>query len=215
MNELNQLNNKIYNCRKCSRLISYISSISPKKRYKDQEYWSKPLTGFGDYNAQVFIIGLAPAPHGGNRTGRMFTGDSSGEWLIKALYLTGFANKDTSISNNDGLILNNVYITAVVRCAPPNNKPLTHEIYNCMEYLKEELRILKDIKIILTLGSIAFNTFTLLNNLRLRFYHGAEYNIDGKILLVSYHPSKQNTQTKRLSWDQWLYIFNRIKTHLK
>ena len=163
MNELDQLNYKIYNCKRCPRLINYINSISPKKRYKDQIYWSKPLAGFGDYNARLLIIGLAPAAHGGNRTGRMFTGDSSGDWLIRALYLSGFANKDTSINRDDGLILKDAYITAVVRCAPPNNKLLANEILNCIEYLKEEFAILPNIKIVLTLGSIAFNTYTLLN----------------------------------------------------
>jgi uracil-DNA glycosylase family 4 len=215
LNELEQLNYKIYNCRQCPRLINYINSISPKKRYKDQIYWSKPLAGFGDYNARLLIIGLAPAAHGGNRTGRMFTGDSSGNWLIRALYLSGFANKDTSINKDDGLILKDAYITAVVRCAPPNNKPLANEIFNCIEYLKEELRILPNIKIVLALGSIAFNTYTLLNKVRLKFYHGAEYNVNSKILLASYHPSRQNTQTKRLSWNSWLDIFNRIKIILK
>ncbi len=143
MIELDKLNTRIISCKECPRLVEYISSIKKARRYKEQEYYSKPLPGFGDINARLLIIGLAPAAHGGNRTGRMFTGDSSGDWLIKALYLNGFANKDKSISKDDGLILNDVYITAVVRCAPPNNKPTREELNNCMRYLKEELIILK------------------------------------------------------------------------
>ena len=211
MNELERLNEKIISCKECPRLVEYIRSIKKAKRYREQEYWSKPLPGFGDINARLLIIGLAPAAHGGNRTGRMFTGDSSGDWLIRALYLNGFANKDTSVSKDDGLVLRDAYITAVVRCAPPNNKPSKEELNNCIKYLKEELKILKHIKIVLTLGSIAFHTYTSLYNLRLRFYHNASYNIDDKILIASYHPSRQNTQTGRLLWDEWLAVFKKVK----
>ena len=211
MNELERLNEKIISCKECPRLVEYIRSIKKAKRYREQEYWSKPLPGFGDINARLLIIGLAPAAHGGNRTGRMFTGDSSGDWLIKALYLNGFANKCNSISRDDGLQLRDAYITAVVRCAPPNNKPSKEELNNCIKYLKEELKILKHIKIVLTLGSIAFHTYTSLYNLRLRFYHNASYNIDDKILIASYHPSRQNTQTGRLLWDEWLAVFKKVK----
>lgn len=215
MNELDDLNARIISCTECSRLVEYVRSIKKARRYRDQEYWTRPLPGFGDLNARILIIGLAPAAHGGNRTGRMFTGDSSGDWLIKALYLNGFANKDTSISNDDGLLLKDVYITAVVRCAPPDNKPNKEELNNCIKYLKEELRILKNIKIVLTLGSIAFKTYTSLYNLRLKFYHNASYNIDGKTLIASYHPSRQNTQTGRLHWDEWLSIFHKVKQLLE
>ncbi len=215
MIELDTLNARIISCKECPRLVEYIRSIKKAKRYKEQEYYSKPLPGFGDINARLFIIGLAPAAHGGNRTGRMFTGDSSGDWLIKALYLNGFANRDKSISKDDGLILNDVYITAVVRCAPPNNKPTREELNNCMRYLKEELIILKNVKIVLALGSIAFKAYLSLYNLRLRFYHNASYSIDDKILIASYHPSRQNTQTRRLLWNEWLAVFYRIKQLLE
>lgn len=217
MNELDDLNKKIISCKECPRLVEYINNIARKKirRYKDEEYWAKPLPGFGDPNARLLIIGLAPAAHGGNRTGRMFTGDSSGDWLIKALYLNGFANKDTSISRDDNLLLNDAYITAIVRCAPPNNKPTREEINNCSKYLKEELRILENVKIVLTLGSIAFKVYTSLYKLRLNFYHNAMYKLGDKFLIVSYHPSRQNTQTKRLSWDGWIAIFNKIRELLE
>ncbi len=216
MNELDDLANRIINCRECNRLIEYISRVSSKKvkRYREEHYWAKPLPGFGDINARLLIIGLAPAAHGGNRTGRMFTGDSSGEWLIKALYLTGFANQAYSIKRDDGLILKDAYITAVLRCAPPNNKPTREELMNCSKYLKEELSILKNVKVVLTLGSIAFSTYTSLYNVRLKFAHNASYEIDGKKLIASYHPSRQNTQTRRLSWDSWFAVFANIRSML-
>lgn len=216
MSSLDELNNRIIECKECPRLIKYIDNISKRKvkRYKEYQYWGKPLNGFGDNNARLLIIGLAPAAHGGNRTGRMFTGDSSGDWLIKALYQTGFANKDKSVDRYDGLILNDAYITAVVKCAPPQNKPTRDEIMNCSKYLIEEMSLLPNIKIILTLGSIAFNTFTKLNNSRLKFRHGLEYELSDKTIIASYHPSRQNTQTGRLKWDSWISIFLRIRSIL-
>jgi uracil-DNA glycosylase family 4 len=217
LNELNTLNKQIIECKRCNRLIEYINDVAKKKvkRYNNYEYWGKPLPGFGDINARLLIIGLAPAAHGGNRTGRMFTGDSSGDWLIKALYLNGFANKETSMSKDDGLILKDAYITAVVRCAPPNNKPTREEVNDCIIYLKEELKILRNIRIVLTLGSIAFNAYTSLYNKRLKFHHNALYHLNDKTLISSYHPSRQNTQTGRLSWDEWIDVFNRIKSLLE
>jgi len=143
MDELEIINNEIINCKKCPRLISYIQSVSKKKKkaYKDWEYWGKPVPSFGDKNAKILIIGLAPAAHGGNRTGRMFTGDSSGEWLFKALYEVGLSNKEESKSRDDGLELKHVYITATVHCAPPKNKPNKNEMENCSYYLKKEILV--------------------------------------------------------------------------
>ncbi len=211
---INNLNQMIISCTKCSRLVQYREYIARKKikRFKDWDYWSKPVPGFGDINARLLIIGLAPAAHGANRTGRMFTGDSSGSWLIRALYDIGLANRPTSISIDDGLVLRDVYITAVLRCVPPRNKPLMQEIYNCIGYLNEELSLLKNVKVILTLGRIAFYTYVKMIDIDLEFKHGKLYELDNGIILVaSYHPSRQNTQTRRLTWDSWISIFKKIE----
>ena len=146
---LKQLNQQIINCKKCPRLSKYIREVAKNKvkRFSTEKYWGKPLSGFGDPNAKILLIGLAPAAHGGNRTGRMFTGDSSGDWVAKTLYENGFASKPTSESLTDGLELRNVYITAVIRCAPPQNKPLREELENCSCYIQQEFEILKSIKI--------------------------------------------------------------------
>lgn len=181
------------------------------KRFADWQYWGKPLPGFGDPEAKLLIIGLAPATHGGNRTGRMFTGDDSGTWLARALYKVGFANQPSSESKDDGLKLESTYVTAVVRCAPPANKPTKQEIQNCSKYLQEELRILKNVKVVLTLGRIAFGAYTSHLNLKLRFKHGALYKFKGLTIIASYHPSRQNTQTKKLTWNMWIDIFKKVK----
>ena len=211
---LGKLNHKIINCKKCPRLSLYIQEISKNKvkRFKAEEYWGKPLTGFGDISAELLIIGLAPAAHGGNRTGRMFTGDSSGDWLARALYENDFSNKPSSQHLGDGYKLKNTYITAALRCAPPDNKPARDELQNCFGYLKEELLVLKNIKIIICLGKIAFDTCCkLLDIKKAKFYHGNLFYHQNWIILCSYHPSKQNTQTGRLNWDQWAYIFSKSK----
>jgi uracil-DNA glycosylase family 4 len=214
------LNEKIIGCRVCPRLVSYREQIARKKvrRFRNWDYWGRPLPGFGDPGAKLLIIGLAPAAHGGNRTGRMFTGDDSGNWLAKALNEIGFANKAYSITKEDGLKLDEAYITAVARCAPPDNKPTKEEIENCSFYLKEELQILKSIRVVLTLGKIAFDTYV--KHLRLSekpmFKHGLLYNCKGfPILIASYHPSRQNTQTKKLTWEMWIEIFKKIKELIK
>lgn len=214
----NNLRDKIESCQKCPRLVNYVSEISTKKtrRYKDWIYWGKPLPGFGDPNAKLLIIGLAPAAHGGNRTGRMFTGDGSGDWLIGALHLTGFSNQSESYNQYDGLKLKSVYITAVIRCAPPKNKPLLEEIKNCSEYLLEEMNLLDNIEVVLTLGKIAFDTFVKYRipkdaKLKTKFQHGRVYKFEDLILISSYHPSRQNTQTGRLNWSMWLEIFSNIR----
>jgi uracil-DNA glycosylase family 4 len=209
---LDSINERVIHCDLCPRLANYITNIgrSKIKRFRDQDYWAKPLPSFGDVRAKLLIIGLAPAAHGGNRTGRLFTGDSSGDWVAKALFDTGFANISTSKSKNDGLVLKDVYITAAIRCAPPNNSPTSLEISSCSQYLISELIALdRTVKVILTLGKIAFDAYCRIKNLRrLRFGHNTCHNIgDGKTLLTSYHPSRQNTNTGKLTWQMWIEIF--------
>jgi len=240
-NQLIRLNQTIIKCRKCPRLAKYIQEVASKKvrRFQKNDYWGKPVPGFGDPDASLLIIGLAPAAHGANRTGRMFTGDDVGRngiptnknWLYKALHETGFANKPESISADDGLILRGAYITAIARCAPPQNKPALKEIELCAPYLLEELKILKNVNTILCLGQLAFRQYCKLQNLKgLKFFHGAKYAhspasggvakkqttkrfIENKTLIASYHPSRQNTNTGRLTWDMWIKIFMDIKKH--
>jgi uracil-DNA glycosylase family 4 len=217
MKDIHLLNQKIIRCKKCSRLVSYISAVSEKKvrRFKHQRYWGRPLVGFGDFQARLLIIGLAPAAHGGNRTGRMFTGDSSGDWLAKALYENGFASQPTSISVDDGLRLIDTYITASVRCAPPQNKPTREEFDACFPYLTEEFSLLKDVKIIICLGRIAFDTCCRLLCIKdINFAHGKSFTHEHLTILCSYHPSRQNTQTGRLTWKQWSMIFIKARKFL-
>ncbi len=221
---LEALGKRVISCRRCSRLVGYISRVSRDKvrRYRDRCYWGRPLPGFGDPAARLLIIGLAPAAHGGNRTGRMFTGDSSGDWLIKALYETGFSNQPNSVSRDDGLNLKFAYITAAIRCAPPRNKPLAGEIRNCSEYLLEELRLLDKVEIVLTLGRVAFDTYRRYaymyprnSEFKPRFQHGGFHKLKSMPTLVtSYHPSRQNTQTGKLSWEMWISIFKKTKEML-
>ena len=201
----------------CKRLVSYTRLVGKNKvrRYSNEEYWAKPVTGFGDPNAKLLIIGLAPGAHGANRTGRLFTGDHSGQWLMKALYEIGFSNNPSSISAKDGLILKNVFITSCLRCAPPSNKPVNSELVNCSNYLVKELEVLKKVKVVITLGHIAFQTYCKINDLKkLQFYHLAKYRINDKHLIVSYHPSRQNTNTQKLTWPMWINVFDLAKTIL-
>lgn len=214
MESLDEINQKIISCRKCPRLINYINEIAknPPKRFKNWDYWAKPVPSFGDKNAEIAIVGLAPAANGGNRTGRVFTGDHSGDWLFKALYETGFANKPTSVSKDDGLEIKNIYITAVIHCAPPQNKPNKDEISNCLPYLLSELKLLKNLKVIITLGKIAFDTITNIYNVKYEFKHLAVYDLPyNKKLIASYHPSARNTNTGLMSWDQWVNVFKKAK----
>lgn len=208
------LNRKIASCTKCPRLSSYIRDVAKNKvrRFKDEKYYGKPLSGFGDVNARLLIVGLAPAAHGGNRTGRMFTGDSSGDWLVKAMHRHGFASISTSQCRDDGLVLNDAYITAAVRCAPPQNKPTKDEMENCFVYLQEELKILKNISVILCLGKIAYDTVCNLLQIRPgKFGHNRTFTQGEIKILTSYHPSKQNTQTGRLTWNEWCEVFAKAK----
>ncbi len=214
---INSINREIIDCVRCKRLVSYTRLVGKNKvrRYSNEEYWAKPVTGFGDTNAKLLIIGLAPGAHGANRTGRLFTGDHSGQWLMKALYEIGFSNNPSSISAKDGLILKNVFITSCLRCAPPSNKPLNSELENCSNYLVKELEVLKKVKVVITLGHIAFQTYCKINELKkLQFYHLAKYRINDKHLIVSYHPSRQNTNTQKLTWPMWINVFDLAKTIL-
>ena len=214
---INSINREIIDCVRCKRLVSYTRLVGKNKvrRYSNEEYWAKPVTGFGDTDANLLIIGLAPGAHGANRTGRLFTGDHSGQWLMKALYEIGFSNMPSSVSAKDGLILKNVFITSCLRCAPPSNKPLNSELENCSSYLVKELEILKKVKVVITLGHIAFQTYCKINDLKkLQFYHLAKYRINDKHLIVSYHPSRQNTNTQKLTWPMWINVFDLAKTIL-
>lgn len=225
---LKELNNVIVNCFKCPRLVTYRKAIAenPPLRYRGQEYWARPLPGFGDPNARIYIVGLAPAANGGNRTGRIFTGDRSGDWLFRTLYDCGLANQSTSTHRNDGLKLVDVYIGAAVRCAPPDNKPLLSEFANCHPYLVQEMQLLKRLKVIVALGSIAYNAIkkVLKLNVELKkfkfppFGHGQLVNLpDGRFVLCSYHPSQQNTFTGKLTQPMFQTIFENAKalTQLK
>jgi uracil-DNA glycosylase family 4 len=213
-------------CRKCPRLVQYREEVARTKRraFRDWTYWGRPVPGFGDPHARLLIIGLAPAAHGGNRTGRAFTGDRSGDFLYARLYEAGFANQPTSVDANDGLDLRDAYIAAAVRCAPPDNKPLPEELRNCAGYLDEEFVILRP-RAVLALGAIAFYTYlrSLLKQGRLtppfryKFSHGAECRLPGDLphLFASYHPSQQNTQTGRLTPTMFDAVLRRIRRFIE
>lgn len=216
---LNILNAEIVKCCRCPRLVAYREEIGrvQRKAYKGEIYWSRPVPGFGDPDARLLIVGLAPGAHGANRTGRMFTGDRSGEFLYRALWQTGYANQPTSTSLNDGLRLTDAYITAPVRCVPPDNKPLREEILNCRPYLARELQILQNVKCVVTLGGIALCAYLsvlkdegLIRSLApFRFGHGCLFNTHegGPVVLSSYHPSQQNTSTGKLTAGMLHKIF--------
>jgi uracil-DNA glycosylase family 4 len=215
---LTQLNREVVACALCPRLVAYRQQIAREKRraYRDWNYWGKPVPGFGDPEARVLVLGLAPGAHGSNRTGRPFTGDASGNFMYPVLYETGFSNQPTATRRDDGLKLKGLYITAAVRCAPPANKPLPEELAHCAPYLARELDGLKKVKVVVALGKIGFDAY--LNFLKRRgplkskkeyvFNHGARYQMpDGRTLLASYHPSNQNTQTGKLTRAMFVRIF--------
>jgi len=217
MSSIKKINHEIIKCKKCPRLSKYIREIAKNKvkRFQNEVYWGKPLPGFGDIKAELLIIGLAPAAHGGNRTGRMFTGDSSGDWLARVLFEHDFANKSSSEKVGDGFYLKNTYITAAVRCAPPQNKPTREEFENCLPYLENELSLLTNVKVIICLGRIAFDSCCkLLEIKKERFSHGGTIKHKNYVIISSYHPSRQNTNTGRLSWKQWSHIFQKAKKSL-
>jgi uracil-DNA glycosylase family 4 len=204
-----QLNAEIIACTACPRLVQWREKVAQEKRraFRDWDYWGRPVPGFGDQQARLVIIGLAPAAHGANRTGRMFTGNGSGDTLTAALHRAGFANQPTSHQRDDGLQLRDAFLTAVARCAPPGNKPTREEMDNCQGYLVRELALLASTRVVLTLGRIAFDRYRRLLQQqgatlpRLTFHHGACYRLEPPLpaLVVSYHPSRQNTQTGRLT----------------
>ncbi|HEY8532147.1 MAG TPA: uracil-DNA glycosylase, partial [Limnochorda sp.] len=205
-------------CEACPRLREYCRAVAATRRraFRDQVYWGRPVPGFGDPDARLLIIGLAPAAHGANRTGRMFTGDASGDWLAEALHRYGFANQPVSTHRDDGYRLQDAYVTAVARCAPPDNKPTREEILACRPFLERELALLDRVEVVLVLGRIAFDTYTGLLKEQGRlasvpsFRHGAVIPLPGgppHHLLVSYHPSRQNTQTGRLTRSMWHEVF--------
>ncbi len=221
-NWLNVLNSQIISCRLCPRLVAHREKVAREKRraYRDWEYWGKPVPGFGDPRARVLVLGLAPGAHGSNRTGRMFTGDGSGDFLYPVLHRAGFASQPDSTRRGDGLRLRDLYITAAVRCAPPGNKPTPAELANCSTFLDRELADLSDVRVVVALGRVAFDAY--LRYLQRRgmisstrgfvFRHGAHYRSpDGRILLASYHPSMQNTQTGRLTRPMFRRIFQTAK----
>lgn len=213
------IHKKVIDCEKCPRLRNWCEEIANVKRksFADEVYWGKPVPGFGDENAEVMIVGLAPAAHGANRTGRMFTGDNSGLWLYRALFEHGFSNRENSISKDDDLKLKNIYITATVHCAPPDNKPDILEKKNCIDFLDQELKEMKRVRIILALGSIAWDAIFKLvgHGSKPKFGHGVIASMGRYTVIGSYHPSQQNTFTKRLTKPMFDDIFTKIKTLLK
>ena len=229
--QLDQLNKEVIACRKCPRLVAWREEVARVKRkaYKDDEYWGKPVPGFGDPQARVLVVGLAPGAHGSNRTGRQFAGDASGGFFFPALYRAGFANQASAESRSDGLILKDMYITASARCAPPGNKPSLEELNNCQPYLEREVELLKP-KVIVCLGRIAFErvlriysrSLTLAlsqkgkGDSRWKFAHGASYQLEnGTWILCSYHPSQQNTLTGKLTVKMFDDIWKKAKELLK
>ncbi len=216
-NSLEELAAEIVSCRRCSRLVRFREEVARRKRraFRSEEYWGKPVPGYGDPGARLLIVGLAPAAHGANRTGRMFTGDGpagAGDTLMRALHHLGLANIPYSRSRDDGLVLRGTFLTAVVRCAPPGNRPTGTEIHNCLPFLVRELALLRSVRAILSLGRVAFagclraleSRGLTMPRPRPAFAHGATYKVGPYWLVASYHPSRQNTQTGRLSEDAFL-----------
>ena len=219
---LTALNIQIVACNKCERLRTYCTDIATTKKrmYRDCDYWGKPVPSFGDPDAAALIVGLAPGAHGSNRTGRPFTGDGSGNFLYPVLYEAGFASQQESTGRDDGMQLTGLWITSVVRCAPPGNKPLPEEIANCAPFLDEEIATLGNLRVVVCLGKIAFDGFVqhlmrtgkITSRGKLQFVHGAEYQLPGGLaLLASYHPSLQNTNTGKLTKAMFLSIFRRAR----
>jgi len=222
---LTTLSKEIISCNRCTRLRTHCMEIArvKRKQFLDETYWGKPVPGFGDPKARILVVGLAPAAHGANRTGRMFTGDQSGVWLYRALYRAGFSNQESSLHQEDGLRLRDAYITAIARCAPPENKPTLDEMKTCSLFLKAEIAALSQIQVFLALGQIALRGLyrVLPDELKStkglpKFIHGGEIRLkDGRVILCSYHPSQQNTFTKKLTEPMFDKIFERAKNFLQ
>jgi uracil-DNA glycosylase family 4 len=221
--KLIELNKKITKCNKCARLVKFRHKISIEKRKQnmDEVYWGKPVAGFGDKNGKILILGLAPAAHGGIRTGRAFTGDKSGDFLFKCLYSAKITYQATSTHINDGLKLDEAYITNILKCVPPGDKPLNKELNSCAGYFNDEISNLKNLKVIITLGKVAFDNclkFYKKNYLldkKIKFKHGVKYFLpDGKILMPSYHPSPRNVNTKIINLKMMIDLFIAAKQHI-
>ena len=225
MDTLPDVQREVVACTRCPRLVDHRETVAQAKRrmYADWDYWGRPLPSFGDSKARLLIVGLAPAAHGGNRTGRMFTGDRSGDFLFATLHELGFASSPISRSRDDGMALRDAYVTAVARCAPPGNKPLREELNNCRPYLIAELSLLPRVQVVMALGKIAFDgvlsTYreegAALPKPRPQFGHGVAYDIGGVTLMASYHPSRQNTQTGRLTQQMLTDAFRSAKETLR
>ena len=215
-----KLNKTIINCKKCPRLVNFVKKISLEKRKQNinEKYWGKPVTGFGDLKAKIMIIGLAPAAHGGTRTGRAFTGDKSGDFLFKSLYSVKISNQDFSKKNNDGLKLNSTYITNILKCVPPGDKPKNNELIRCSNYFIQELDYLKNLTVIVALGKVAFDNCLKIYkkrfkiNKKFKFKHGKTYLLpDNKTLIASYHPSPRNVNTKVVTASMINQLFKKAK----
>ena len=226
MTDLEQLQNNIIECARCPRLVSHRRAVAEKKRpmYRDWLYWGRPVPSFGDPDARLLLVGLAPAAHGANRTGRMFTGDRSGDWLFGTLHKFGFASSPESRHADDGLTLHDAYITAALHCAPPLNKPEREEMSSCLPFLARELDLLRRVRVVLALGKIAFDTYLRLCRERgvsapvprPKFGHGVSYELgDGTVLMGCYDPSQQNTQTGRLTREMFESVFSQAKEVLE
>lgn len=217
---LEKLNSEIIACRKCSRLVEWREQVAHKKRkaYREHEYWGKPVPGFGDPDARVLVVGLAPGAHGSNRTGRQFTGDASGKFLFPALHRAGFASQPDSSARDDGLVLHDLYITAAGRCAPPGNKPTLQELANCQPFLERELALIEP-RVIVVLGRMAFDRILRIKSTRpavWKFAHGVDFQFpDGTWLVCSYHPSQQNTSTGKLTVSMFDQIWKKARNLLK
>lgn len=216
---LPKLNHEVVHCRLCPRLVEHRETVSSKGCPTDQEHWRKPIPGFGDPDAWLLLLGLAPSPQGGNRTGRIFTGDLSAKFLIKALHKTGFANQPTSESIDDGLVLTGCYITASVKCVPPKHRPARNEVINCRTYIRNEILLLKNLRCVLALGGLAFESY--LEYVRSQkvsingcaFAHGAKYEFEGlPALYGSFHPSPQNTNTGKMTEEMFIKLLKRIQS---
>ena len=224
---LEVLQQEIVACRLCPRLVAWRELVARTRRraYRDQEYWGRPVASFGDPNARLLVVGLAPAAHGGNRTGRVFTGDRSGDFLFRALYETGFASQPESIARNDGLELRDAYITAAVRCAPPENKPAPEEFRNCRPYFERELDLLDNLRVVVALGKVAFDVYLAIlrdrgiirSRAAFQFAHRAVHRIapGAPVLLSSYHPSQQNTSTGKLTQKMLVDVFVSARRYLE
>ena len=218
---LTALNKKIISCKKCKRLVYFRQKIAKKKRkqYINEKYWGKPITGYGDVNGEILLVGLAPAAHGGNRTGRVFTGDRSADFLYKCLYKAKLSNQNTSKKINDGLKLYNTYVTTALKCVPPGDKPTLNELKTCFKYFRQEIDSLKNIKIIVALGKIAFDVCIefykenyLIKSKDFIFAHAAKYELpDQKILIGCYHPSPRNVNTKLINLNMMVKLFKNVK----